>query len=65
MAKKALLGLAAAAAVLIAVFVTTGWPPTLPGSEGAIGAAKRHQAQQMTCAGREARRHEDAGIPAE
>ena len=48
MAKKALLGLAAAAAVLIGVFVTTGWPPTMPGSEGAIGAAKRHQAQQMT-----------------
>src|SRR5688572_8662389 len=48
MAKKALIGLAAAAAVLIAVFATTGWPPTLPGSEGTIGAAKRHQAQQMS-----------------
>src|SRR5687767_13364434 len=48
MAKKALIGLAAAAAVLIAVFATTGWPPTMPGAEGTIGAAKRHQAQQLT-----------------
>ena len=48
MAKKVLLGLAAAAAVLIGVFATIGWPPTMPGTEGAIGAAKRHQAQQMT-----------------
>ena len=48
MAKKALIGLAAAAALLIAVFATTGWPPTVPGTEGAIGAAKRHQAQQMS-----------------
>ena len=40
--------LAVAAALMIAVFVTTGWPPVLPGTEGTIGAAKRHQAQQMT-----------------
>ena len=48
MAKKALIGIAAAAAVVIGVFVTTGWPPDFSGTEGAIGAAKRHQAQQMT-----------------
>ena len=48
MAKKVLIGLSAAAAVLVAVFATTGWPPTLPGTEGTIGAAKRHQAQQMS-----------------
>ena len=48
MAKKVLIGLSAAAAILIVVFATTGWPPTLPGTEGAIGAAKRHQAQQMS-----------------
>ena len=48
MAKKALIGLAAAAALVLAVFTTLGWPPALPGTEGTIGAAKRHQAQQMT-----------------
>ena len=48
MAKKALFALAAAAALVAAVFTTLGWPPALPGTEGTIGAAKRHQAQQMT-----------------
>jgi hypothetical protein len=48
MAKKALIGIAAAAAIAVAVFTTLGWPPALPGTEGTIGAAKRHQAQQMT-----------------
>lgn len=48
MAKKVMIGIAAAAAVFIGVFVTTGWPPDFSGTEGAIGAAKRHQAQQMT-----------------
>jgi hypothetical protein len=48
MAKKALIGLAAAAALVVALFTTLGWPPAVPGAEGTIGAAKRHQAQQMT-----------------
>src|SRR5215213_7739217 len=50
MAKKAFIGLAAAAALTIMVFAATGWPPSIPGTEGAIGAAKRHQGQQMTAA---------------
>jgi hypothetical protein len=41
MAKKVLIGLAAAAAVFIAVFTKTGWPPVGSGTEGTIGAAKR------------------------
>ena len=48
MAKRVLIGLAAAAAVFIAVFTKTGWPPVGPGTEGTIGAAKRHQAQQLS-----------------
>ena len=48
MAKKALLGLAAAAAIVIVTFTTTGWPPIGGGTEGSIGAARRHQAQQMS-----------------
>src|SRR6187431_2850048 len=48
MVKKLLIGLSAAAALLLTVFATTGWPPPLPGTEGTIGAAKRHQAQQMS-----------------
>ena len=48
MAKKALIGLSAAAAAFIAVFTMTGWPLVDKGTEGAIGAAKRHQAQQLT-----------------
>ena len=48
MAKKVLIGLAAAAAVFIAVFTKTGWPPVGSGTEGTIGAAKRHQAQQLS-----------------
>ena len=50
MAKKVLIGLAAAAAVFIAVFTKIGWPPVGSGTEGTIGAAKRHQAQQLSAA---------------
>lgn len=48
MAKKVMWGLAAAAAILIAVFATIGIPPSGDGVEGTIGAAKRHRAQQMS-----------------
>ncbi len=50
MARKVLIGLAAAAAIVMAVLARNGWPPAEPGTEGAIGAAKRHQAQQMSAA---------------
>jgi hypothetical protein len=50
MAKKVLIGLATAAAAVIVVFATVGWPPAGSGTEGTIGAAKRHQAQQLTAA---------------
>lgn len=46
--KKAMWGLAAAAAVILAVFVTRGFPPVDRGTEGAIGAAKKYQAPQLT-----------------
>ena len=48
MAKKVLIGLAAAAAILIGVFMTMGWPPVDLGTQGTVGAAKRYQAQQMS-----------------
>ena len=48
MAKKVLIGLAAAAAILIGVFAATGWPPAGLGMQGTVGAAKRYQAQQMS-----------------
>jgi hypothetical protein len=48
MAKKVMFGLAAAAALLIGVFVATGWPPAGLGTEGTVGAAKRYQAQKMS-----------------
>ena len=50
MAKKVLIGLAAAATVVIIVFAAKGWPPAGKGTEATIGAAKRHQAQQMSAA---------------
>src|SRR5688500_3743345 len=50
MGKKVMLGLAAAAAIVVAVMAAKGWPPSGAGTEGAIGAAKRHQAQQMSAA---------------
>ena len=43
-------GLSAAAAVAVVVFATIGWPPAGFGTEGSIGAAKRHQAQQLSAA---------------
>jgi hypothetical protein len=48
MRTKVLIGLAAAAAVVLAVFVVKGFPPGFDGTEGAIGAAKRYQAGQIT-----------------
>ena len=48
MAKKAMLGVAAAAAVILVVFMITGFPPVSSGTSGAIGAAKRAQAPQIT-----------------
>ena len=47
MRTKVLWGLAAAAAIVLAVFAYTGFPPDPAGSEGAIGAAKRYQAGQI------------------
>jgi hypothetical protein len=50
MTRKVMWGLAAAAAVILAVFVVTGFPPVGRGTEGTVGAAKKYQAQQMTAA---------------
>ena len=47
MAKKVLLGVAAAAIVSIGYFVIAGWPPAQQGAEGTIQAAKRHRAEQI------------------
>ena len=47
MRSKVLWGLAAAAAIVLAVFAVKGFPPSLVGTEGAIGAAKRYQAGQI------------------
>jgi hypothetical protein len=47
MAKKAMLGLAAAAAVVLIVFAITGYPPIGSGTAGTVGAAKRAQAPQI------------------
>jgi hypothetical protein len=47
MRTKVLWGLAAAAAIVLAVFAYKGFPPDLGGSEGAIGAATRYQAGQI------------------
>ena len=45
--KKAMWGLATAAAVILAVFVARGGFPTVDRTEGAIGAAKKYQAPQI------------------
>jgi len=45
--RKAMWGLAAAAAIVLAVFAVTGFPPVGHGIEGTIGAAKKYQAPQM------------------
>jgi hypothetical protein len=47
MRSKVLWGLAAVAAIVLAVFAVKGFPPSLGGTEGAIGAAKRYQAGQI------------------
>ena len=47
MARKVMMGLAAAAAVVLGVFAVTGYPPIGRGTEGSIDAAKRYQSQQL------------------
>jgi hypothetical protein len=47
MTRKAMWGLAAAAAILLAIFVVRGFPPAGPGTESTIGAAQRYQAPQI------------------
>jgi hypothetical protein len=47
MTRKAMWGLAAAAAILLAIFVVRGVPPAGPGTESTIGAAQRYQAPQI------------------
>ena len=46
--KKAMWGLAAAATIILGVFVARGFPPVDRGTEGAIGAAKKYQAPQLS-----------------
>jgi hypothetical protein len=48
MTRKIIWGVAAAAAILFAVFSIKGFPPTGAGTEGTIGAAKRYQAPQLS-----------------
>ena len=47
MTRKVMWGLAAAAAVTLAVFAIKGFPPVGRGTEGTIGAAKKYQAPQI------------------
>jgi len=47
MTRKAMWGIAAAAAVLLAVFAVRGFPPVGYGTEGTVGAAKKYQAPQI------------------
>ena len=47
MTRKAMWGLAAAAAILLAIFVVRGFPPAGEGTESTIGAAQRYQAPQI------------------
>jgi hypothetical protein len=47
MTKKAMYGIAAAAALALGVFAVYGFPPVGRGTEGTIGAAKKYQAPQM------------------
>src|SRR4051794_25620402 len=42
MTRKVVWALAAAAAIILAVFVVRGFPPAGTGTEGTIGAAKRY-----------------------
>ena len=46
MARKGMIGLAAAAAVVLVTFAITGYPPIGKGTEGTIGQANRYQAPQ-------------------
>ena len=47
MTKKVMLGLAAAAAVILAFFTVHGFPTVDRGTEGTIGAAKKYEAPQI------------------
>jgi citrate lyase gamma subunit len=47
MTRKAMWGIAAAAAVLLGVFAVRGFPPVGRGTEGTVGAAKKYQAPQI------------------
>ena len=47
MIRKAMWGLAAAAAIVLAVYSITGFPPVGRGTEGTIGAAQKHQTPQI------------------
>ncbi len=47
MARKVMMGLAAAAAIVLGVFSITGYPPVGRGTEGSIDAAKRYQSEQL------------------
>ena len=47
MARKVMMGLAAAAAIVLGVFSITGYPPLGKGTEGSIDAAKRYQSEQI------------------
>jgi hypothetical protein len=46
-ANGAMWGLAAAATILLAIFVVRGVPPVHPGTEATIGAAQRYEAPQI------------------
>jgi hypothetical protein len=47
MTRKAMWGVAAAAAILLGVFVMRGFPPVGHGTEGTVGAAKKYEAPQI------------------
>ena len=47
MTRKAMWGVAAAAAILLGVFVIKGFPPVGHGTEGTVGAAKKYEAPQI------------------
>jgi hypothetical protein len=47
MTRKAMWGVAAAAAILLGVFVIRGFPPVGRGTEGTVGAAKKYEAPQI------------------
>ena len=48
MGRKIMYGLAAAAAVVLVMFATTGFPPIGRGTEGTIDGARRYQAAQLS-----------------